>query len=287
MNVRPVPTPPRRIDAHHHLWRYDAQEYAWITDEMAAIRRDFLPIDLRDALGSARVDAAIAVQARQSVEETEWLLKCAHEAPEIAAVVGWLPLKSENLSGLLDKMSSPRLAGLRHIVQAEPDGFLDDPAFDRGIAQLTARGLTYDVLIYERQLEEAIRFVDRHPRQPFVLDHAAKPRIASGELEPWAANICEMAQRPNACCKLSGLVTEASWSAWNLDTLRPYLDVCVEAFGTDRLLAGSDWPVCLVAASYTRWWAVLEEYFSAFSADEKKKIFGANAAAFYHLSAAS
>ena len=286
MNVTPMPTPSRRIDAHHHLWRYDAQEYAWITDEMAVLRRDFLPSDLRAALRAANVDAAIAVQARQTLEETEWLLNCAEDAPEIAAVVGWLPLKAENLSGLLDKTSSPRLAGVRHIVQAEPDGFLDDPAFNRGIAQLAGRGLTYDVLIYERQLPEAIRFVDRHPLQPFVLDHAGKPRIAAGELEPWATKIRELALRPNICCKLSGLVTEANWSEWDFESLRPYLDVCVEAFGTDRLMVGSDWPVCLVAASYAGWWAVLEEYFSAFSANEKEKIFGANAAAFYHLSAA-
>lgn len=281
-----MPTP-RRIDAHHHLWRYDAEEYAWITDEMAAIRRDFLTGDLRDALRSANVDAAIAVQARQSIEETEWLLSCTDFTPEIVGVVGWLPLKADNLSFLLDQVASPRLAGLRHVVQAESDGFLDDPAFDRGIAHLTSRGLTYDVLIYERQLSEAIRFVDRHPRQPFVLDHAAKPRIAAGELEPWATHIHELARRPNICCKLSGLVMEANWSAWNLDTLRPYLDTCVEAFGTDRLLAGSDWPVCLVASSYAGWWAVLEEYFVPFSAPEKEKVFGANAVSFYHLSTTS
>ena len=277
----------RKVDAHHHLWRYTPEEYGWITEEMAALRRDFLPEDLRDAMRAAHVDAAIAVQARQTVEETEWLLKCADEAAEIAAVVGWLPLKADNFSFFLDKFASPRLTGLRHIVQAEPDGFLDDPAFNRGVAQLAARGLAYDVLIYERQLPEAIGFVDRHPQQKFVLDHAAKPRIAADELEPWATNIRELARRPNICCKLSGLVTEAQWNAWNLDTLRPYLDTCVEAFGTDRLLAGSDWPVCLTASSYAGWWAVLDEYFSAFSASEKENIFGTNAASFYHLSTVS
>jgi L-fuconolactonase len=282
-----MPASARRIDAHHHLWHYTPEEYGWITDEMAALRKDFLPNDLRTALRSAHVDAAIAVQARQTVEETEWLLACADAAPEIAAVVGWLPLKADNLSELLDTVHSPRLAGLRHIVQAEPDGFLDDPAFDRGIAHLTARGLTYDVLIYERQLPEAIRFIDRHPRQKFVLDHAAKPRIAAGELEPWATHIRELARRPNICCKLSGLVTEANWSTWTLDTLRPYLDTCAAAFGADRLLAGSDWPVCLAASSYAGWWAVLDEYFFAFGASEKEKIFGANANTFYHLPAAS
>lgn len=278
-----TPARPLRIDAHHHLWHYDPREYGWITDEMAHIRRSFLPADLCDALHSSQVDAAIAVQARQSLEETEWLLDCANKTPEIAAVVGWLPLDADNLSGLLDQFAMPSLAGLRHIVQAEPDGFLDAPTFNRGIAQLAPRGLTYDVLIYEHQLPEATRFLDRHPHQPFVLDHAAKPRIAAGELEPWAANIRKLAERPNICCKLSGLVTEANWSAWSLETLRPYLDICVEAFGADRLLAGSDWPVCLLATSYSQWWQTLDQYFSAFSESEKQKIFGANAAAFYHL----
>jgi L-fuconolactonase len=282
-----MPTQPRKIDAHHHLWHYTPEEYEWISEKMMLLRRDFLRNDLRAALRSANVDATIAVQARQTVEETQWLLACADEMPAIAAVVGWLPLKADNLSELLDVVHSPRLAGLRHVVQGEPDGFLDDPAFDRGIAHLAPRGLTYDVLIFERQLVEAIRFVDRHPQQEFVLDHAAKPRIAAGELEPWATHIRDLAQRPNICCKLSGLVTEADWTAWNLATLRPYLDICVEAFGSDRLLAGSDWPVCLVASSYAGWWAVLEEYFATFSASEKEKIFGANAAAFYHLPAAS
>ena len=282
-----MPTQPRRIDAHHHLWHYTPEEYEWIGEEMMPLRRDFLPEDLRAALRSANVDATIAVQARQTVEETRWLLACAVEAPEIAAVVGWLPLKADNLSSLLDEVSSPRLAGLRHVVQGEPDGFLDDPEFDRGIAHLTARGLTYEGLIFERQLAETIRFVDRHPRQQFVLDHAAKPRIAASELEPWATHIRNLAQRPNICCKISGLVTEAQWNAWNLDTLRPYLDICVEAFSADRLLAGSDWPVCLVASPYADWWATLEEYFVAFSADETRKIFGANTAAFYHFPATS
>jgi L-fuconolactonase len=282
-----MPALPRRIDAHHHLWLYTPEEYGWISDEMQPLQRDFLAEDLHAAMRSAHVDAAIAVQARQSMEETRWLLDCVGKNPQIAAVVGWLSLKADNLSELYDKICHPALAGLRHIVQGEPDGFLDDPAFDRGIAHLTAHGLTYDVLIYERQLPEAIRFVDRHPQQKFVLDHAAKPRIAVGELEPWATRMRELAQRPNISCKLSGLVTEAQWNAWNLHTLRPYLDVCVDAFGVDRLLAGSDWPVCLVASSYPGWWAVLEEYFAAFSIPEKEKIFGANAAAFYHLSASS
>ncbi len=278
-----MPSSSRRIDAHHHLWKYDAQEFAWITDEMAAIRRDFQGENLRIAMRTANVDAAIAVQARQSIEETEWLLDCAKKTPEIAGVVGWLPLAAENFPVLLSNLANTRLVGLRHIAQAEPDGFLDAPEFNRGITHLTASGLAYDLLIYERQLPEAIRFVDRHSQQRFVLDHAAKPRIAAGELEPWASNLRELALRPNVFCKLSGMVTEANWSVWNLDTLRPYLDVCAEAFGASRLLAGSDWPVCLLATSYAQWWQTLDAYFAAFSMEEQQKIFSENAAGFYGI----
>jgi L-fuconolactonase len=276
--------PSLRIDAHHHLWAYDPVEYSWLTDEMAALRRDFLSYDLSAALASAQVDAAISVQARQSLEETAWLLACAQSNPAIAGVVGWAPLEDRNLNAALDRFGDdPRLVGFREIVQAQPDGFLDRPAFDAGVSTLTARGYVYDILIRERQLPEAIRFVDRHPQQRFVLDHAAKPRIASGETEPWGARIRELALRPNVACKLSGLVTEADWDNWTIETLRPYLDLCVEAFGTHRLLAGSDWPVCLVACSYSRWWALLHDYFAAFSDGERQRIFGANAIEIYRL----
>jgi L-fuconolactonase len=172
-------------------------------------------------------------------------------------------------------------------VQAEPDGFLEAATFNRGIASLTARSLAYDLLIYERQLSEAIRFVDRHPQQRFILNHAAKPCIAAGELEPWASRLRELAQRPNVFCKLSGLTTEANWNTWTLDTLRPYLDSCVEAFGPGRLLAGSDWPVCLLATSYQQWWSTLHEYFLPFAEDEQRQIFGTNATRIYRLSSSS
>jgi L-fuconolactonase len=280
-------TPTSRIDAHHHLWRYTQAEdadFKWIDDSMATLRRDFLPNDLRKALRSANIDAAIAVQARQSLEETSWLLECAEATPAICAVVGWAPLAADDLSTTLDRFSNrKKLVGYREIVQSEPDGYLDHPSFNRGIAQLTARDYIYDLLIHQHQLEEATRLVDHHSQQRFILDHAAKPRIAASELEPWATNIRELARRDNVSCKISGLVTEADWSHWTTDALRPYLDICVEAFGAQRLLAGSDWPVCLVASTYPRWWTLLERYFAAFTAHEQQRIFGLNAIDIYRI----
>jgi L-fuconolactonase len=277
-------TPPLRIDAHHHLWTWRPAGFEWLDDSMQALRRDFTPADLRREMHTAGIDASIAVQTLQTLGETEFLLDCADAAPAICAVVGWFPLLDDALSAHLDRFSSrPKLAGVREIVQGRPAGFLDQPAFDRGIRALTARGLTYDILIRENQLAEATRLVDRHPHQRFVLDHAAKPLIAAGELHPWREDIAALAHRDNVACKLSGLVTEAVWSRWSLDTLRPYLDACVETFGPARLIAGSDWPVCLVASTYARWWATLDDYFAPFTLSERQSIFGITAAAFYNV----
>jgi L-fuconolactonase len=273
-----------RIDAHHHLWRYNAEEFAWLSDDMSALRRDFLVGDLEETLASASVHSTVVVQARQSVFETKFLLQCARESEAICAVVGWVPLQSMAVNAMLDEFADEKkLVGVREIAQGQPEGFLDDEAFNRGVSALTARELTYDVLIHENQLEEAIRFVSRHPRQQFVVDHAAKPKIAAKELEPWRARMKELARSENVWCKLSGLVTEADWREWSVDDLRPYLDVCVEAFGTRRLMAGSDWPVCLVATEYAQWWAVLDEYFSTFSEDERRDVFAGSAVEFYGI----
>jgi L-fuconolactonase len=269
------------IDAHHHLWRYTAAEYGWIDDSMAALRRDFLPEDLLAEMQAAGVDRSIAVQARQTVEETAWLLELAAHHKFIAGVVGWAPLAGPGLTDLLEKYTGEaKLVGLRHVVQAEPPGFLDASAFNAGIARLLPTGLVYDVLIFERQLDEATRFIDRHPRQSFVLDHIAKPRIAEALLEPWRTQIRELARRPNVVCKLSGMVTEAG-PGWTEESLRPYSDTVVEAFGPRRLMAGSDWPVCLAASGYTRWWQVLRNYFAGFTATEREAIFGGTAASVY------
>jgi L-fuconolactonase len=272
------------IDAHHHLWRYSPDEYGWIDDRMAALRRDFLPADLVVELANAGIDGAVTVQARQTLDETRCLLKLAQSCEAIRGVVGWAPIASSNFEASLDALAAnPKLVGLRHIVQAEPNGFLDGADFNRGIRALRRSGLTYDLLILEHQLQEAIHFVDRHPQQIFILDHIAKPKIAAAEIEPWRTHIQELAKRSNVCCKVSGIVTEASWTNWSIESLRPYLDTVVNAFGANRLMAGSDWPVCLVATGYVQWWQVLDDYFTAFSDDERAEIFGATAIRTYKL----
>jgi len=274
----------QRIDAHHHLWHYRTSEFGWIGEDMAALQRDFLVDDLRRETQSAGISGTVVVQARESLEETRWLLECARSSPILCGVVGWVPLSSERLPEILGSFDhADKLVGFREIVQGKPDGYLDQPDFNRGIRELTALGLTYDILIHERQLVEAARLVDRHPHQRFVLDHAAKPKIAIQELEPWRTHCQELAQRPNVSCKLSGLVTEADWKHWTQEALKPYIDVCVEAFGPKRLLAGSDWPVCLLACGYSQWWKLVEDYFAGFSDDEVRLIFGENARSFYRL----
>ena len=269
------------IDAHQHFWHYSAAEYGWIDESLSKLRRDFLPGDLLRTMQSAGVDRCIAVQARQSVEETAWLLGLARENDFIAGVVGWAPLATAGLSEFLTEFGdAPKLVGLRHVVQGEGAGFLDGQAFHDGVAALRGTGLVYDVLIFERQLEESIRFVDRHPGQSFVLDHIAKPRIAEGVMEPWREQIRELARRGNVACKVSGMVSEAG-AGWTEAMLRPYLDVVVEAFGPERVMAGSDWPVCLASCEYGQWWELLRRYFAGFSASEREAIFGGTAAGVY------
>ena len=272
------------IDAHHHLWHYSAAEYGWIDDSMSELRRDFLIADLERELTGAGVDGTIVVQAQQTDEETRWLLSCAQETTRIFGVVGWADIAAEDFERGLERMAQQRpLVGLRHVVQGEADGFLDGSAFNRGIRAMRGKGLVYDILIYERQLEEGTRFVDRHPEQVFVLDHIAKPKIAAGELEPWRKRITELAGRPNVCCKVSGMVTEANPKSWTPEQLRPYLDAVVDAFGPRRLIAGSDWPVCLVGTSYKGWWEFLRSYFAKFSEEERASIFAGCAMKTYGL----
>jgi L-fuconolactonase len=274
----------RFVDAHHHLWHYSASEYEWIDDRMAALRRDFLPAELIGELADAGIDGAVTVQARQTLEETQWLLELAGRHKEILGVVGWAPISSQLFASSLDTLAAnPKLVGLRHVVQAEPQGFLDGEDFNRGIRTMRGTSFIYDLLIAEHQLGEAIRFVDRHPQQIFVLDHIAKPKIAGGEIEPWRTRLQELSKRSNVCCKISGMVTEDSWTQWSIESLRPYLDTVVSAFGPDRLMAGSDWPVCLVATGYKQWWQVLRNYCADFSDDERADIFGATAMKIYNL----
>jgi L-fuconolactonase len=273
-----------RIDAHQHFWEYNPRRDAWITDEMAVIRRDFLPADLESTLAANGTDGCVAVQADQSLEETRFLLDLAARHRFIQGVVGWVDLRSPQLDETLETLAADRrLRGIRHVAQAEPDDFLAQDDVVRGIGRLGRFGLTYDILVFERQLPAAIALTSRLPDQPFVLDHLAKPLIKDGRLEPWATQVKELARRPNVCCKISGLVTEADWTNWRPEHLRPYLDVAFEAFGADRVMFGSDWPVCLVAASYDRVVGVIDGYAAALSADERAALFGGIAARFYGL----
>ena len=272
------------IDSHHHFWNYDPDEFDWIDDSMHTIRRSFLPKDLQAEISQAGIDGVISVQARQILEETDFLLEQANANDFIKGVVGWVPLADANITEVLDRhMSADKLKAVRHVVQGEPDGFLDGEAFNRGIQALQAQSLVYDVLIFERQLEEAIRFIDRHPNQVFVLDHIAKPQIKIDQLDPWQANIRELAKRDNVSCKLSGIVTEADFENWTEQQLRPYLDTVLAAFEPDRLMFGSDWPVCLVASAYKRWHDLICEYIQPLSSDEQAAIMGDTAIRAYKL----
>ena len=275
-----------RVDAHHHLWRYNTAEFDWLQGPLAPLRQDFLATQLREAAQSAGVSGTVAVQARQNVEETDWLLEIASATPLILGVVGWLPLRSADFSALLARYASqPKLRGLRHVVQGEREGFMEGATFRRGITALRGTGLVYDILIHERQLEEATRLVDAHPDQVFVLDHIAKPKIAAGELQPWAKRIQALAQRPNIFCKISGMVTEADPMHWSEEQLRPYFDVVLEAFTPARLMAGSDWPVLLAGTTYQRWWELLAAWMRDLSAEEQAAILGQTTLKAYGLQA--
>ncbi|HEY0797043.1 MAG TPA: amidohydrolase family protein [Acidisarcina sp.] len=275
----------RVIDAHHHLWRYTSKDYDWIDDSMATLQRDFLAADLAVAVKAAQVDTTIAVQARQTIEETLWLLDLAAAHSIISGVVGWVPLIDTGVSKSLEELTGRHnLRGVRHVLQAEPNEYMLSPAFQRGIGLLNNFGLAYDLLIHERQLTSVIQLIDQHPDQVFILDHVAKPLIHSGEMQPWARLIAQLAERPNVYCKISGMVTEADWQTWSPETLQPYIDVVLEAFGPRRLMYGSDWPVCLVASSYGRWIGTMRAAISSLSPEEQSWIMGRTAEQAYNLS---
>jgi len=273
------------IDAHHHFWRYTPEEYGWIGDDMSALRRDFLPHDLAAELNCAGVSGAISVQARQTLNETHWLLELARAQPIIRGVVGWAPLTSEKIESELESLSQDRkLRGIRHVLQDEPDDhYMLREDFNRGISLLGRFDLRYDVLIFERQLPQVIQLVDRHPQQVFILDHIAKPRIKQSQIEPWRTNLIELARRPNVYCKISGMVTEAHWSAWTIQQLQPYFDAALHAFGPGRLMFGSDWPVCLIASSYDRWRETVRQWSAPLSNHEQERLFAATAIQAYGL----
>lgn len=274
-----------RIDAHQHFWRYDAAEYGWIDDSMSPLRRDFLPDEARREMHRAGIDACVAVQARQTLAETRWLLELAAEHTFIAGVVGWIDLQAHEVAQQLEPfLDHPKFVGVRHIVQSEADDrFMLRPAFGRGISLLEGRDLTYDILIYPRHLGAAAELVSRFPRQRFILDHLAKPNIRTHEMGEWEKGVRELAAFPLVFCKLSGLVTEADWFAWTPDDMHPYLDVAFDSFGAGRLLFGSDWPVCTVAAEYRQVAALVEHYMANHCDADREAVMGGNAVRLWGL----
>ncbi len=273
-----------RIDSHQHFWKYDPVKDAWITPDMEAIRKDFLPGDLGPLLRASGIDGCVHVQVDQSAKETLKMLRLADEHPFIKGIVGWVDFLSPGIKDQLAYLHQyKKLKGFRHIVQAEPDGFLLQKDFLRGIKSLAEFGYTYDILIYPRQLQEAAQFVRQFPDQKFILDHMAKPLIRERGLEPWKKYIASLASAGNIYCKLSGMVTEADWKKWEPADFLPYLDVVFNCFGPQRLLYGSDWPVCLLASTYQQQLAVVENYINPLTSSEKLRIMGKNAVQFYNL----
>jgi L-fuconolactonase len=275
----------KSIDAHQHFWIFDPVRDSWINDEMSVIQRDFLPVDLAPVLLQNGMDGCIAVQADQSEEQNHFLLDLAANNHFIKGVVGWVDLHADNLEERLQYYQQFKvMKGFRHVLQGEANrALMLEPDFKRGISQLAPYGYTYDILIFPDQLKFAAQLAIELPNQQFVLDHIAKPYIKDGKIDEWAADLAHLAKNKNVYCKLSGMVTEANWHTWTNATFTKYLDVVFEAFGTDRVMFGSDWPVCLVAASYPSMKGILTEYVQHFSPAEKEMIFGGNAIAFYNL----
>ncbi len=262
------------IDSHHHLWRYNPRDYDWISDAMRSLRRDFLAEELAKLAFANGVDGTLVVQARQTLEETNWLLDIASSHPLIQGVVGWVPLFAPDLGPVLEKVAShPKLRGLRHMLQDEADHrFMLSGEFNRGIGLLKDHDLVYDILVYARHLPQTVEFVDMHPQQVFVVDHIAKPRIREGLLSPWTEMIRELARRENVYCKISGLLTEADWQGWNVDQLRPYFDAVLSSFGPRRLMFGSDWPVLTLACDYGKWVQTFQSLIADLSLEEQERI---------------
>jgi len=272
-----------RLDSHQHFWKYHPAHQIWMTDQMEVLRRDYMPADLQPLLETLQFDGSIAVQARQMVEETEWLLALAEAHEFIKGVVGWVDLRSPELGEQLERYAGQaKLVGVRHVVHDEADDqFMLLPEFCRGIAQLHRHDLTYDLLLYPRHLPVAIELVTQFPRQPFVVDHIAKPAIRDRQVSPWKEDLHELAKFQNVCCKLSGLVTEAKWRAWRKEDFHRYLDIVMAAFGTDRVMIGSDWPVCTLSGSYINTMRIVIDYLDQFSASVREDILGGTCARFY------
>lgn len=274
-----------KIDAHQHFWQYNESDYGWIDSDMGVLKQDFLPPDLAALAEPLGIQGTVAVQARQTVAETEWLLHLASQYPLVKGVVGWVDLRSPDIAAHLERLSQDRaLKGIRHVVQDEPDDeFMLGADFRRGVAALAEFGLTYDLLLFPRHLPVACRLVEAFPDQPFVLDHIAKPPVKEGMISPWAQGIRRLAAYPHVVCKISGLVTEADWQHWRPEDFHPYLDAVLEAFGPQRLMFGSDWPVCNLAGRYAQVVELIDDYLQQLSAAEQGAIWGATASHFYGL----
>lgn len=273
------------IDAHHHLWEYNDRDYEWMSGEMSSLRRNFLVPELEAVMRAAGVDGSVAVQARQSTQETEWLLQLAENNPFIMGVVGWVPLCTSEAARDLDGLAlRPQLKAVRHVLHDElDDGYMLRDDFNRGVALLKDRNLAYDILIFERHLPQTIEFVDRHPQQVFVVDHIAKPRIREGTLSPWKENLEELARRQNIYCKVSGMATEADWNNWNAGQLKRYFEVVLSAFGPNRMMFGSDWPVLTLACDYNNWVSTFKKFIAGLSPDEQESISSRTAKSVYGL----
>jgi len=274
-----------RIDAHHHFWKFDPVRDSWINDNMRSIQRDFYPDELKTLLQANLFDGCVSVQADQSTAENDFLLNLSVGNAFIRGIVGWVDLQANDLQEQLSIYQGAKLIkGFRHILQGERQrDFMLRPDFMRGIAMLSSFGYTYDILIFPDQLGYTKKFIKAFPDQPFVIDHLAKPYIRDKKLTEWKKDIMDVAEYGNVFCKVSGMVTEGDWLGWEKSDFRPYLDVVLEAFGPQRLMFGSDWPVCLVAASYASVVNIVNEYFAELSQDEQDDIFGNTATKFYNL----
>jgi L-fuconolactonase len=273
------------IDSHHHFWLYDPIRHDWITEEMSAIRKDFLPGDFEPILKQNGIGGSVLVQVDQTEAENDFQLKNAEENDFIKGVVGWVDLQADNIEERLELYKQyKKMKGFRHILQGEKDrALMLRPAFMNGISKLKKFGYTYDILIYTDQLKYTKELVATFSDQPFVIDHLAKPNIKEHKIDEWKKDIEAVAQHENVYCKISGMVTEADWKNWKKEDFTPYLDVVINAFGTHRIMYGSDWPVFLVAATYGQMKNIVDDYFSPFSKDEKEKFYGKNAINFYNL----
>lgn len=273
------------IDSHQHFWNYEPIKHEWIGDNMAAIRSDFTPIDLKKVYNENGIDGCVAVQADQTVAETDFLLELASQNDYIKGIVGWVDLRANDIDEVLEKYSQyEKIKGFRHVVQEEPDhNFLLRPNFLRGIKALEKYDFTYDILIFPHQLGATLEFVKQFPNQKFVIDHIAKPYIKDGFYEGWATLIKEIAKQENVYCKISGMITEADYKSWTEAQLHPYMDLVFNAFGSQRIMFGSDWPVCLVAGNYSEVKSIVTNFISKIPEVEQKAIMGENAIQFYNL----